>query len=302
MTFFSIILPTYNRANFLARAVESVQNQIFEDWELIIVDDGSTDNTVEVINNYQSDLRIKYIYQENAERSAARNNGIKNAKGQYICFLDSDDEYKINHLFDLFNFMKGKNYPVCITHCGYEIHKVGQKKEIKEAEIPETNNLVEFFFTNPISPIRVCIHQKITEEFEFDEKINIGEDSCLWMQVVIKYPHFVSSHIGVIYTLHNGNSVNLSNPSAVKMYEGIKYFFSKHKEIRRLISYGIYQSWVSRIMTNIAIYYSMKNQRKNAVLWTFRAIFLRPLHEHTIFRFFLILHILGLKKAPYEQN
>ena len=86
---FSIIIPTYNRAAFLPKAIESVLAQTYTDWELIVVDDGSTDNTREVVAQY-NDERIIYIYQENAERSAARNNGISQAKGDFICFMDSD--------------------------------------------------------------------------------------------------------------------------------------------------------------------------------------------------------------------
>ena len=100
--YFSII-PTYNRSNFIAAAIKSVLNQTYTNWELFIIDDGSTDNTKEVVSNF-NDPRILYKYQNNQERSAARNNGIKIAKGEWICFLDSDDAYKKHHLetFNLF--------------------------------------------------------------------------------------------------------------------------------------------------------------------------------------------------------
>ena len=85
---FSIILPTFNRAHMIHEAIKSVFNQTYKNWELIIVDDGSTDKTKEVIDKYiEKDKRVRYLYQKNKERSAARNNGIKNAKGDCICFL-----------------------------------------------------------------------------------------------------------------------------------------------------------------------------------------------------------------------
>ena len=97
--FFSIIIPTYNRENFLEKAINSIVDQTYYNWELIIIDDGSTDKTKELIDKFQiKDSRIIYLYQKNQERSAARNNGIKNSRGKYICFLDSDDEFKPNHL------------------------------------------------------------------------------------------------------------------------------------------------------------------------------------------------------------
>ena len=90
----SIIIPTYNRANLLPRAINSVLNQTFKDFELIIVDDGSTDNTRKVVKEFEEkDSRIKYIWQENFGGPAKpTNTGLKISKGKYIAFLDSDNE------------------------------------------------------------------------------------------------------------------------------------------------------------------------------------------------------------------
>ena len=107
--FFSIIIPTYNRGHVLGKTIQSVINQNFNDWELIVVDDGSTDNTKNIINDFsKNDSRIRYIYQDNQERSAARNNGIENSNGKYICFLDSDDEYLQHHLSTFYDEIKIK--------------------------------------------------------------------------------------------------------------------------------------------------------------------------------------------------
>jgi len=91
----SVIIPTYNRAHLIGRAIQSVLNQTYQDFEIIIVDDGSTDNTEEVIKEFQEqDKRVKYIkHDKNKGGSAARNTGIKTARGEYIAFQDSDDEW-----------------------------------------------------------------------------------------------------------------------------------------------------------------------------------------------------------------
>lgn len=86
----SVIIPTYNRAHFIAEAIQSVLDQTFTDFEIIVVDDGSTDNTKDVVDSFK-DSRIKYIYQANQWVAAARNNGINASSGEYITFLDSDD-------------------------------------------------------------------------------------------------------------------------------------------------------------------------------------------------------------------
>lgn len=95
----SVIIPTYNRAGFITRAIESVLAQEFQDFELIVVDDGSSDGTDKVVARYR-DSRIMYQWQERGERSRARNAGIALSRGKYIAFLDSDDWYLPNKLSD----------------------------------------------------------------------------------------------------------------------------------------------------------------------------------------------------------
>lgn len=92
----SIVIPTFNRENFVVNAIDSVLKQSFRDYEIIVVDDGSTDRTRKVLESYGE--RIKYIYQENSGVSSARNTGIRAAKGEWIAFLDSDDEWTEDYL------------------------------------------------------------------------------------------------------------------------------------------------------------------------------------------------------------
>ncbi|MFA3782418.1 glycosyltransferase family 2 protein [Melioribacteraceae bacterium 4301-Me] len=95
----SIILPTYNRANLISRAISSVINQTFDKWELVIIDDGSTDNTFEVVNRFlELHQNIKYLKHSNRRPPLSFNAGILAAAGKYVTFLGSDDEYKNNHV------------------------------------------------------------------------------------------------------------------------------------------------------------------------------------------------------------
>lgn len=95
---FSIIIPVYNGEKFIEKAIESVFNQTMSDWELIIVNDGSSDNTLSVLEKYKDNEKIQIISQENSGVSVARNTGVKNSKGDYIAFLDADDVWHKNHL------------------------------------------------------------------------------------------------------------------------------------------------------------------------------------------------------------
>lgn len=91
----SVIIPTYNRAKYLERAITSAQNQIYKNIEIIVIDDGSTDNTAEIIKQYNN---VQYYYKENGRQASARNAGLKIAKGEFICTLDSDDYWHPNFL------------------------------------------------------------------------------------------------------------------------------------------------------------------------------------------------------------
>jgi glycosyltransferase involved in cell wall biosynthesis len=118
---FSVVIATYNRANMIGDTIRSILRQSVTDFELIVVDDGSKDETVDVIGKWtDQDARVRYIYQENMERGAARNNGFKNARGNYVVFFDSDDEMLPNHLQTLRNAItRNPQYELFATKYAY---------------------------------------------------------------------------------------------------------------------------------------------------------------------------------------
>ena len=160
MPFFSIVIPVYNRSLFIKEAINSIQNQTFKDWECIVIDDGSTDDSAAVIKRLvEVDVRISYIYQKNAERSVARNNGIKNSKGNYVCFLDSDDQFLPTHLQGLYDNIQQKGFPKAFFFTNYILSKRG---EIQSQDLPTLKgDVLTYLFYNPIIPARVCIHSAI---------------------------------------------------------------------------------------------------------------------------------------------
>lgn len=114
-------MPVYNRQNYIERAIDSVLNQIYKKWELIIIDDGSKDSTAELIGTYKNyDPRIKTFYQSHQNLSAAKNNGINHSEGEFITFLDSDDEYKREHLKLRIDYFK-QNLEIDFLHGGVQV-------------------------------------------------------------------------------------------------------------------------------------------------------------------------------------
>ena len=116
----SVIIPVYNRADTIKRAIDSVLCQTYENLELILVDDGSTDGTVDVIKTFQ-DERVRMICQEHGGANKARNIGIAEARGEYIAFQDSDDAWYADKLDIQMKLMKEENYLACYS--AYNLHK-----------------------------------------------------------------------------------------------------------------------------------------------------------------------------------
>jgi glycosyltransferase involved in cell wall biosynthesis len=204
---FSVIMPTYNRAGLIGKAIESVINQKYNNWELLIVDDGSVDNTKEVINAF-SDDRVFYIYQENQERSAARNNGIAQAKGDFMCFLDSDDYYLPEFLSEFERLIKEHNYNDAFYFCN-TLRETSNGVIEKSVGADETFNLnYDFLLTNTIGTPRVCLPAEIAKNNLFDLTIKNGEDFELWMRLIndleIKYNNVYTQ----VFLDHEDRSIN----------------------------------------------------------------------------------------------
>ena len=209
---FSVVIPAYNAEKFVMGAVNSVLNQTHRDFELVIVDDGSTDGTGAVIKQC-ADSRIRYIYQENAGVSAARNKGITESKGEFVCFLDSDDEWKENHL-EVLNSLIEKYNDCGLYITGYDIrlnngeiiHKSQQiLSKIQDEEIMSDdgydvlNKNGYFFNTNTI-----CCRREVFDKVGlFAVGVKNGEDDDMWLRIFAYYSVAISKKATTVYDRSN---------------------------------------------------------------------------------------------------
>jgi glycosyltransferase involved in cell wall biosynthesis len=175
--FFSIILPTFNRADFLHESVQSVCNQSFQNFEFIIVDDGSVDTTPKVVEEF-NDVRIRYLYQTNKGVSSARNLGIHESEGHYICFIDDDDLYLDNHLSCLHSYIVKHQYPVKLISTNLFFSKNGELYKKKFEPYGKTDS-----FSILPYPSTVCVHSNIFESHFFDPDLTIREDHELFDRI-----------------------------------------------------------------------------------------------------------------------
>jgi len=265
--FFSIIIPTYNRAFILPETIKSIVNQTFTDWEVLIIDDGSKDNTKEVIEEIsKKQNKIKYHYQINSERSVARNYGASLAFGQYLLFLDSDDFFKEDHLQNIYNEIILREKPIALffTDILYFSEKGVEKPEIPRMEIGKG---FEYVLLNPITPSRVCIHKEIFKTFKFDPEIVIVEDLVLWVCISTKFPVYQVNSYSLFYRMHDGNSVDLSRNSYLSRYKGLKRLFHHkiYKDISKQIPLNIKKFLLAECSFNMARHFEFVKNNKMMV-------------------------------------
>lgn len=207
-TLISIIMPTYNRKSFLPKAVDSVLAQTYENWELILVDDGSIDGTHDLMAGYD-DCRIKYHYQDNLGVSAARNKGIGISNGEVIALLDSDDEWLPEKLEMQWRYMSDKGYEICQTD---EIWVRNGKRVNQPAKYAKPEG---WFFEKSlnmclISPSCTMFTRQVWERIgPFDTNMLSCEDYDMWLRACLLYP------VGLVpkpLTIkHGGRDDQLSN-------------------------------------------------------------------------------------------
>lgn len=179
----SIITPVYNAERFLSETIKSVKNQTYENWELLLVDDCSKDNSVSIIKEFQkNDYRIKYIkLEKNSGASVTRNTGIKNAKGRFIAFVDSDDIWEPNKLEIQIKYMLDKK--LGFTFTSYRYMKENGTKTNKIAKAPNKINYNGLLKNTIIGCSTVVIDRKIIGDFLMP-LVKKGQDTATWLMIL----------------------------------------------------------------------------------------------------------------------
>ncbi len=253
----SIIIPAYNCADYLETTVQSIQIQDYSSWELIIVDDGSTDITLEVVEKLSaSDSRIRLIKQANGRQGKARNTGIKLAKGVWIAFLDSDDIWLPGKLkFQLEETIKG-NYDlsftdgfICLSNqMDLREHRFGVQNKVYQGE----EAVQEFHAQNKIPTSSVLVKKEVLfSKGMFPEELEIQncEDYLLWTLLLEKGCSFLSiSEALILYRVHPGSSTWQELKLVIPMLKAILILPGKHAINRRIHLQQVYLRYLTVII------------------------------------------------------
>ncbi len=213
----SIITPAYNCSEFIGKTIESIQSQTYENWEMIIVNDCSTDNTMETIKKYSSrDSRIKiYCLKENAGGAVARTKAIEEANGEFIAFLDSDDMWKPEKLEKQLKFMKDNKINFCCTQ--YEqIDELGNKKN-KIIHPPPKASYYDLLKQNTAGNSTVMYNAVALGKFKVPD-IRKRNDLALWLQILKKEKYIYAFNENLtLYRIREG-SVSGNKLSLIKYH------------------------------------------------------------------------------------
>lgn len=230
----SVVIPLYNEASFVYRALKSVLNQTFRDFEVIVVDDGSTDDGADVVQRL-TDARIRVMRQANSGVSAARNRGIAEARGKYVALLDADDEWDAGFLEAVVQL--AAEYPEAgINGTGYRM--VCQKGPTIEVTLIEAHGggtcLVTDYFRRArgghiVNSSGVMIPKKVFAEIGgFKEGVLHGEDQEMWARIALRYP--VAYDTRILFSFHQvGNNGKIRYQKlpvvdpVLKMLDGTRY-------------------------------------------------------------------------------
>lgn len=237
----SVIMPAYNAGEFITESIESVIEQTYNNWELLVVDDGSTDNTKELIHNFcLADKRIKYFWQQNGKQGKARNLALANAKGGYIAFIDADDVWLPEKLSVQLKQVEEKKADLVFSE-GYlftnSLLDSASYMNTGKGFFSGNKGVKDFLEINKIFPSSVLAKAEIIHRvngFTEEPSIQNAEDYHLWLQLLLNgYTFYGSERVLAGYRIHP-NSVSyidkLSLAKSIEMIEDLKKSYKSHKK------------------------------------------------------------------------
>jgi glycosyltransferase involved in cell wall biosynthesis len=273
--FFSIIIPTYNRAHMIAETLTTTFQQTYPHYEIIIVDDGSTDNTEAVIRAINNP-KVRYHKKQNEERAVARNIGIELAKGEYIILLDSDDFLYSNHLEETYKYILINNNPEIIRF-DYDI--VDSNRSILKQIIMPDNVNEKIILGNYLGCSGIVLKRDIAilHKFNVNRALSGSEDYELWLRLAARYKIHTSRIITSSLHAHKERSVLLNTDEEAlreRITLLIKYPFEDKSVSKKFVHKK--NVFISYCMIYISLHLAIANLKLYSIKYLFKSIKLYP--------------------------
>lgn len=227
---FTIVIPVYNRENVIARAVRSVQAQSLEDWELIIVDDGSVDRTAKVIETFLADSRIQYIWQENGGAQVARNHGLRLAKGEYISFLDSDDELLPDFLAEMLAVYETESNVGCV-YCWAGMRMADGSTVVRKDTLDGDVYVAALLQGYITSPTFMTMKRSCFEKIgSWDESLKASQDDDICFRLAKYFRFKLIRKVLAVYHANYEGDENRIGASALRVAKGWFRLWQKYED------------------------------------------------------------------------
>lgn len=270
LIFFSVIIPTYNRADFILNTVNSLLDQTYANFEIIVVDDGSTDETEKIIFSVKNE-KLKYYKKENGERGAARNFGANLAKGEYLNFFDSDDLAYSNHLEEASKAIKEMKKPQ-IFHLSYDII-TPEGKKLSDGPMEKFYVNDELIRENFLSCNGVFIRRDIFMDHPFpeDRRMAVAEDWALWLILASRYDILNVPIITSAIIAHDQRSIKDYNTEKIIQRDKllIEYLRSDKKFMKK---YGKrFNYFIADRYTYFTLLLALQKKKKETISYLLKA-------------------------------
>lgn len=219
----SIITPSYNSARFIKQTIDSVLAQSYPHWEMLIVDDGSNDQSPSIIEEYsKQDERIRLIRQKNAGSASARNHALREAKGRYFCFLDADDLIDCNFLESQIRFIQSKK--ATIVYASYRRIDEKGTEILKPFIVPDKVNYTGLLKTCSISCLTAMVDRSITGDVFFDETLKSMRDDYAFWLFLLKKTDYAYGNKTILASYRVFSSSTTGNKKKVMKPQFLIYF------------------------------------------------------------------------------
>lgn len=271
---FSIIIPLYNKSQYIRTTLQSVLDQSYTDFEIIVVNDGSTDNSADIVKLMNND-RIKLLDKVNGGVSAARNYGIKHARNSYIAFLDADDIWASDHLENIVELIRDypeSKYYVTAYKCFLNrISNIVNVVDLQKYNAHDSFLISDYFEFRIKSDLQICMtssictHKSLLETDEpFPVGISCGEDLDLWLRLALKSPIAYSNKATMFYQLEATNSLTTGVTTLKGSFKYWNWF--EHKS-----DSPYFKEYVNKMIYLLALK-SYKNKNYKEAIWVMSKI------------------------------
>ena len=282
----SVVIPVFNKGFILNETLNSVLQQTFTNYEIIIVNDGSTDNSLEVLSKIK-DSRIQIFSQKNKGAAAARNLGIEKSNSEFIAFLDADDYWFPNHLEELVKL--SKQFQNCGSYCSrYQIKNTKNSvvnpkfKNISE----DFNGIVEnYFASNHPFKINITLNQMIPKNILiemncFTEEITNGQDLELWTKIAIQYSVALHNKTTAVYNNYLPNTLSKNSIKTMKLMDFKQFEFeeSKNSNLKKFLDFHriFYAKHYKIVKNDEKVDFYLKEVASENISFTMKILFNLP--------------------------